>query len=87
MVSETGAAFWAQSLQSSDVWTFHLCTKLVHVDNTHPEDLAPLAAHSGSYSAITVLEAGSVPFMGGLYMLPQFCKALDLRPGTVLFHR
>ena len=46
-----------------------------------------LAPHAGSYSAIMVLETGPTSYLGGLYLLPQFCKALDLRPGAVLFHR
>eukprot|EP00884_Botryococcus_braunii_P022573 jgi/Botrbrau1/89/Bobra.0022s0079.1 len=40
----------------------------------------------GSYSALLILETGTA-FMGSFYMLPQYHKALDVRQGTVLFHR
>ena len=39
-----------------------------------------------SYSALLVVELGA-KFCGGLYMLPQYHKALELRQGTAAFHR
>jgi hypothetical protein len=39
-----------------------------------------------SWSALAVLETGE-PFAGGLYLLPQYRAALELRQGLVLFHR
>ena len=35
----------------------------------------------GSYSALFVYEVGA-PFCGCYYMLPQYCVALDIRPGA-----
>ena len=40
----------------------------------------------GSYSAMVILETGAA-FQGCYYMLPQYRQALDLRQGTLLFHR
>ena len=40
----------------------------------------------GSYSGLLVVELGA-KFCGGLYMLPQYHKALELRQGTAAFHR
>lgn len=43
-----------------------------------------------SLSALIILETGedqNSRFHGGLYMLPQFRLALEVRQGTVVFHR
>ena len=37
---------------------------------------------AGSYSALAVFETGA-PFAGGLYMLPQYNTALDVRQGKI----
>ncbi len=41
----------------------------------------------GSYSCVLVMELGETPHHGGFYMLPQYHQALDVRQGTMVFHR
>lgn len=41
----------------------------------------------GSYSCVLVMELGDTPYHGGFYMLPQYHQALDIRQGTMVFHR
>ena len=41
----------------------------------------------GSYSCVLVMELGETPYHGGFYMLPQYHQALDIRQGTMVFHR